>query len=177
MTENRPPHTRQPVTWRGRIHRLYRRFKALQGDPHYIAMGTAIGVFVGFTPTIPLHTAIAIGLAFIFKASKPAAVIAVWVGNPVTIPFFYYAAFEMGKLMIGHDMPLHGTIPGVTQLVKMGWDVALAMIVGGAILGIVPAVAAYFIAFHLFRRVKARRQARKSKRDDHSGSCDLTQGV
>jgi len=32
------------------------RAKTLQGDPHYVAMGMAIGVFVSVTPTIPFHT-------------------------------------------------------------------------------------------------------------------------
>ncbi|MDP3478975.1 MAG: DUF2062 domain-containing protein, partial [Desulfoprunum sp.] len=36
----------------------YLRFLRLKGDPYSLAFGTAIGVFVGLTPTMPLHTAI-----------------------------------------------------------------------------------------------------------------------
>lgn len=157
MPDNKPS-----LTWRLRIKRLYQRFKRLQGDPHYIAMGTAIGVFVGFTPTIPLHTAIAIGLAFVFKASKPAAVIAVWVANPVTIPFFYLAAFKIGTLILGHEVPLAETLPTVKHLIRMGWDVTVAMIVGGAILGIIPSIMAYLFTFKLFQRIQMRRTQRKA---------------
>lgn len=156
------PDTTPPLTWRLRIKRLYHRFKALQGDPHYIAMGTAIGIFVGFTPTIPLHTVIAIGLALLFKASKPAAVIAVWVANPVTIPFFYWAAFKIGYLILGHEVPLADTLPTVKHLIRMGWDVTVAMIVGGAILGIIPSIMAYLFTFKLFQRIQLRRKARKA---------------
>ena len=64
------------------------RIKELNGDPHYVALGMAIGVFVGVTPTIPFHTALALGLSFIFRGSKAAAAIGVWFSNPITIPFF-----------------------------------------------------------------------------------------
>ena len=40
-----------------------------------MAMGTAVGVFVAFTPTIPFHTILTIALAFVFRGSKPAALI------------------------------------------------------------------------------------------------------
>lgn len=164
------PDTSEPRTWRLRIKRLYHRFIALQGNPHYIAMGTAIGVFVGFTPTIPLHTAIGIGLAFLFKASKPAAAIAVWVANPVTIPFFYFAAFKLGTLILGHEVPLSETLPTVKQLIRMGWDVTVAMIVGGAILGIIPSIATYLFTFKLFQGIQTRRMLRIANRHQSADS-------
>ncbi len=34
---------------------FFEHAKKLQGDPHYVAMGMAIGVFVAITPTIPFH--------------------------------------------------------------------------------------------------------------------------
>ena len=49
------------------IREFIQRAKTLQGDPHYIAMGMAVGVFVSLTPTVPFHTVIAIFLAFIFS--------------------------------------------------------------------------------------------------------------
>ena len=73
---------------REKIQHLITRFKQLNGDPHYVALGMAIGVFISVTPTIPFHTVIALALAFILRGSKAAAAIGVWFSNPVTIPFF-----------------------------------------------------------------------------------------
>ena len=56
-----------------RIRDFILKAKRLEGDPHFIALGLAIGVFVGFTPTIPFHTVLAVALAFLFKGSKAAA--------------------------------------------------------------------------------------------------------
>jgi len=49
------------------LRELVRRVKKLEGNPHYIAMGMAIGVFVGITPTMPFHTVIAVALALILN--------------------------------------------------------------------------------------------------------------
>ena len=72
--------------------------KKLNGDPHYVALGMAIGVFIAITPTIPFHTILAIVLAFLLKASKPAAILGVWVSNPVTVIFLYYACYKAGYI-------------------------------------------------------------------------------
>ena len=42
---------------RRRGKEFYDRFISLKGEPANIAMGMAIGVFIGVTPTIPFHTA------------------------------------------------------------------------------------------------------------------------
>jgi len=60
-----------------KIRELVTQLKELQGDPHYIAMGMAIGAFIAITPTIPFHMVIAVALAFVFRCSKVAALIGV----------------------------------------------------------------------------------------------------
>jgi uncharacterized protein (DUF2062 family) len=132
--------------------------KKLQGDPHYIAMGMAIGVFVAITPTIPFHTVIALALAFMLRGSKPAAVIGVWVSNPITIPFFYLYSYKVGKFLLGNKMPFDPKYESISELVKLGMDVTVAMIIGGVILGIPPGIAAYFITRKIFTTIRARKQ-------------------
>ena len=64
-------------TWdihlKNNLRQLITRFKKLHGNPHYVAMGMAAGVFVSLTPTFPFHTFIAIALAFVLRGSKRAA--------------------------------------------------------------------------------------------------------
>src|SRR4030095_6390390 len=45
--------------------------------PHSIALGSAIGIFFGFTPLYPLKTLLSIAVAWIFRCNKIAAAIAV----------------------------------------------------------------------------------------------------
>jgi len=127
--------------------------------PHYIALGMAIGIFVSFTPTIPFHTVIGVFLAFLFKGSKSAAALAVWVSNPVTVPFFYYAEYKTGCLLLGRSIPFNTKYESITLLLKLGWDVTMVMMVGGVFLGIIAALITYFVTRRLASAVHAKRQA------------------
>jgi len=140
------------------------RFKKLQGDPHYVAMGMAIGIFISITPTIPFHTVIAITLAFALRGSKPAAAIGVWFCNPVTAPFFYLGSYKAGMFILGKSAPFDVKYESVLELMKLGMDVTIAMVTGGVILGIIPGIAAFFITRKVFTKIRSRR---KSGTDDY----------
>ena len=140
-----------------RLHDFIERAKKLQGDPHYIALGMAIGVFVAITPTIPFHTAIALALALMLRGSKAAAAIAVWISNPVTIPIFYLGSYKVGNFILGNSIPFDPKYESLSELVKLGADATIAMMVGGVILGIIPGIAAYFITRKVFTTLRARR--------------------
>lgn len=144
-------------SWKQKFRHFIHKVKILQGDPKYIAKGIAIGVFVGITPTIPLHTGIAIALAFIFRASKPAAVIGVWSGNPLTIPFIYYGSYKLGMFLLGKTATLDMRYLTTHEILHLGVDTTIAMILGGVILGILPAIGAYFITNNLFTKIRNRR--------------------
>lgn len=148
---------------KNRLKALFVRLKELQGDPRYIAIGMAIGVFVGVTPTIPFHTVIALALAFIFRGSTPAAAIGVWFANPVTIPIFYIGSFKLGMLILNKPIPFDVKFESITELMSLGLDVTIAMIVGGAILGILPAIIAYILTYRIMTRV--REKAKKRNKD------------
>lgn len=139
-----------------RLNDFIERIKTLQGDPHYVAVGMAVGVFVAITPTIPFHTAIALVLAFLLRGSKAAAVIAVWISNPVTIPFFYVGSYKVGNFILGNSIPFDLKYKSLTELAKLGASTSIAMLVGGVILGIVPGIAAYFITRKIFTVLQVR---------------------
>lgn len=75
------------------------RLVRLRGSPEAIALGLALGMSVAFTPTIGFQIVIAAALATIFKVSRPAAVAAVWITNPATIPPVYAFTYWVGSLL------------------------------------------------------------------------------
>jgi len=143
---------------RHNVREFIERAKKLQGDPHYLAMGMAIGVFVSITPTIPFHTVLAIALAFILKGSKPAAAIGVWFCNPITIPLFYFGSYQAGMFILGKSMPIDSKYKSISELLELGMDVTVAMIFGGVILGIIPGIMAYFITRKIFIKFRSRKK-------------------
>ena len=146
---------------RNRIRNFIDRAKKLEGDPTYIARGMAIGVFIGVTPTIPFHTAIAIALAFIFNASKPAAIVDVWFSNPLTIPIFYYGSYKVGALLFHLEIPSNFKEMPVSQIVELGAEVTVAGICGGVIFGAPFGIAAFFLTRFLFQRLRLKRKTER----------------
>jgi uncharacterized protein (DUF2062 family) len=67
-------------------------------SPHSIALGSAIGIFFGFTPLYPLKTLLSIGAAWAFRCNKIAAAIAVTLHDVViwAMPAIYVAEYHLG---------------------------------------------------------------------------------
>ncbi|MCG6911294.1 MAG: DUF2062 domain-containing protein [Deltaproteobacteria bacterium] len=155
----------EKASFKERFKGFLTHLRDLQGDPQYIAMGMAIGVFIAFTPTIPFHTVLALCLAFILKGSKPAAAIGVWLSNPVTIPVLYYGSFKIGRLLLRKPLPYDVHLESIRALFGLGLDVTLAMLLGGAILGIIPAIIAYLATYRIIGNLRKRSQRKKEGED------------
>lgn len=159
--------------FRNRWDRFVHRVKALQGNPHYVAMGMAIGVFVAITPTIPFHTALAILFAFVLRGSKPAAIIGVWVCNPLTVLPFYIGCYEVGTLLLNHPtsdlelvlslfhtlegpLPFSGKCAALLEFLKQEMKVFYAMMAGGMVLGLPAGIFSYFVTRKIVTRLRHR---------------------
>ena len=138
-----------------RIQQWKNRVKNFHGDPHFVAMGMAIGVFVAATPSMPFQTAIAVALAFILRSSKAAAAISVWISNPITFPVFYLASYKVGTLLFGiSSADNFGGEP--VDVLKLGADVTIAAVTGGIIIGLCLAVTTYFITRKIYTKIRSR---------------------
>lgn len=155
------------LTWKQRLKAFYNRIKALQGDPHYVAVGMAAGVFVSVTPTIPLHWALAVALAFVLKGSKPAAIIGSWFCNPLTVGPLYVGSYKVGMFLLGREIDVDLETISFQELFALGSDVAIAMVVGGALLGIVPSIMSYFFTYYMFRKIRARHKRKHAAESGH----------
>ena len=141
---------------------FYLRLLRLKGQPGEVAGGLAIGVFVGMTPTVPLHTVLAVLMAWIFKKSKLAAALGVWVANPFFLPFIYFLDYKIGQLLTGIQAPtLAISNFSIANLIDLGWKVSIPLFFGGAITGLVCAIPSYFISKRLILLYHARRRRRR----------------
>ena len=149
----------------------YLKFLRLQGDPHSLALGVAIGLFVGITPTIPLHTALIVILAWSLRGNILAALItATAVSNPLTWLPQYYFCWRLGNwLLPGHLswdrtqdlLRLFASEAGFKQslatLWQLGLDAVMVMLVGGFLLAIPFTCAGYILALKFFRTLRKKR--------------------
>ncbi len=150
------------------LKRFYNRFFKIRGTPQEISLGLALGIFVGMTPFLGLHTVIAVMLASVVKWSKIAAGIGVFITNPFTAPFIYPVTYRLGSAITGFSDPsrflkLFGP-DGLVQLMKNSPMILVDLIIGGMIIGLPLAAITYFVTLQAVSRARRRIALRKERR-------------
>ena len=154
------------------IVRTYERFLKIRGQPREIALGFALGLFVGMTPFIGLHTVIAVPLAALLKWNKISAAVAVWFTNAATAPFIYSITYVVGARIAGIKQAFSWkdieSLSAVYRLILHTPEMIWAMVIGGVLLGLPLAVAGYYLAFFVVGRyqekIRAKRKELKKRR-------------
>jgi len=147
----------------------------LKGDPHSLALGTAIGVLLGIIPAMPLQTILIVLVTFMTRSSTLAAMLSSFlVCNPLTyVPQYYlstvigniFTPYELNWIRIREVLDILLQYPGFYRsleiLTDLGYEAVIVLLVGGTILAIPFALASYFFALRLFLQI------RKKKRQKH----------
>ncbi|HWC04325.1 MAG TPA: DUF2062 domain-containing protein [Methylomirabilota bacterium] len=144
----------------------------LDEEPSRLAVGMAAGVFIGVTPFYGLHTLMALGAAYVFRLNKVATITGAWLNLPWFAPFVYGFCLRLGEGVLTGDWSsfslasIHGLAaylrasPRETAgtLYQALWDMLFVaskpLFVGTTIVGIVLAVAAYFVTLEAVRDVR-----------------------
>ena len=149
------------------LKRFYRRFIKLRGSPRQASLGMALGVFVGMTPFIGFHTALAVLLASLFKWSKIAAAVGVLITNPITAPMIYPLTYRLGAILTGFSEPIQWSRllePGAfIDLMKNSPMIIIDMLVGGIIVGIPLSIVIYFATYMVVSKAKKRIEIKKAQ--------------
>jgi uncharacterized protein (DUF2062 family) len=181
------------LRWTAPLKKAYFRFLKIRGNPKEIALGFAWGLFVGMTPFMGLHTAIAVPLAALFKWNKFSAALAVWISNPLTAPVIYGITYYTGAKVLfiqnGYKLPTEFNIDALLYTLRSAPEIIGILSVGGVAVGLPLAVAGYYFAIkaiteyresiqrkleekkaNLSRKLKRAKPRKKSKKSvDRSG--------
>lgn len=138
------------------LKKTYVRFLKIRGHPHEIALGLALGLFVGMSPTMGLHTAIAVFFAALLKWNKISAAIGVWVTNPFTAPVIYGINYYVGAKLVGLEnnfgkVGFEG-LSSLYKLIQKTPEIFWALIIGGTVLGLPLAAAGYYFAYSVIKK-------------------------
>ncbi len=152
--------------WKRAFRLLYLRLLRLKGQPEEVAGGVAIGVFVGMTPTVPLHTVLAVLIAYLFRKSKLAAAMGVWVSNPLFLPFVYLLDYKLGRVITRTNPPSFAVSDfSMHKMIELGWGISFPLIVGGLVLGLICAIPSYYITKRVVILYREKRRKRFDKVD------------
>ena len=151
----------------------YLRFIRLRGEPHELALGMALGIFVGMMPIMPFHMALSIALALVFKGSKITAALASWISNPLDWYILYYLNYKIGSFVLEHSKEsrdfsslMESVRNGgegmafMKEIVGASGSLIAAFLTGGLIMGVFASVPSYFIFLKVFRYIHSLRDKR-----------------
>lgn len=88
------------------VRRLWYRFITLKSSPERIAGGLALGIFVGLTPTFGVQMVLVSFAAMLLRVNLFAALIGVYITNPVTVLPIYLFNYRVGAYLLGVP-PVH----------------------------------------------------------------------
>lgn len=147
---------------------IYYRFVRLRGTPEQISLGLSLGIFVGMTPFIGVHTVIAVALASLFKWSKITAAIGVMITNPFTAPLIYPVTYKLGAMVNAFSSPSQWSKiyepGGVIGLMKSSPVIFIDLFVGGVLIGLPLSLVSYYITMYAVSRARRRLKIRKARR-------------
>ncbi len=156
----------------------------LQTSSKRIALGVSIGLFVAFLPTIGFQMGMALVIAWVLNASRPAAIACVWITNPLTMGWAYTLGYLVGRPFwsASHEVGLlelsqtirgdHGGIglasvfTAFQNMLSLGTEVFVPMLIGGTIVGAVAGFLGYYPALSVATHIQQlrRRRSRQSRR-------------
>jgi len=129
--------------------------------PHSIALGSAIGIFFGFTPLWSLKTLLSIAVAWICRCNKIAAAIAVTVHDVLifVMPAIYFAEYKVGCWVLRRPPPVHRIRFHFGLYDYLHWGVFQRLVwpafIGSLFLAIPSAVIVYFVMRMLISRARS----------------------
>lgn len=129
--------------------------------PERTAFAFSLGVFLGFSPLLGLHTVLALALALLLRSNKVAILLGVWSNGPwICVPFYAFATW-LGLFFIQTPAIFRLPETGLAELLTLEfwqwlgsqWRFLLPTVVGSLILCSLLALASYPLALFTLRRV------------------------
>ena len=161
---------------------VLRNIIGLEDSPHAIALGVAIGIFYGMTPTVGIQTIFILATVVLtrrfFYFNAPAAIAATYVSNPFTMVPLYYAWYCLGAAFTGGDATFtelkalwaFDDFQGWWVAVQTaGYEIGIPMLVGALITALVSAAIAYPSFYFLLTWLHNNRANSKRRSVDGSG--------
>ena len=175
--------------WTRAFHYVKHRIRRLPDDPHRIARGVGVGVFVSFTPLFGLHLVAALIIAKILRGNILAAILGTFFGNPVTFPVIAVVSMKLGNWMLGtrFDEATHRSLAsrflGAAEDLKHNFfaiffdqqahwgnlayfyhDIFLPYLIGGLVPGLISGVIAYYLSAPVIAAYQKRRRKKLKAR-------------
>jgi len=141
-----------------------RRLLAINDPPERTALAFSVGVFIGFSPLLGLHTILATLIAFLFRFNKVAIYLGTYINNPIlTLVPIILSSYAIGAFLLGRPLriPPEGieflknphllTRSYYHQVFVNSWSIVEPFAIGATVLSVVCSVLAYPVTLWALR--------------------------
>ncbi|MBA4371229.1 MAG: hypothetical protein C0402_00025 [Thermodesulfovibrio sp.] len=132
------------MAFRAKLRQIF----SVQEPPRRIAGAFALGVFIGMSPLLGVHTILGIACAWLLKLNRLVTLVGVYVTNPWTIVPIYTFGTWLGTLLLGMDTilpPIDWAHISFSALLKDFRPLLMPFIIGNTVLGLVSAAVSYAV--------------------------------
>ncbi|NWF93452.1 MAG: DUF2062 domain-containing protein [Syntrophaceae bacterium] len=152
---------------------LFKRLLHIEDTPERTALAYSIGIFLGFSPFLGLHTLAGLAIAFLFNLNRVAILLGVWSNTPWWIVPYYTIATWVGMRVTGFQIdPL--TIKEIFQtgsdqgfmssdfwsLIASQWGLLPSFGIGSLILATLLSLVAYPLSLKGIRFYRSRKRSK-----------------
>jgi uncharacterized protein len=141
---------------------LVRVFKE-HHDPHGVALGVAIGSFIGILPLYGLHTILCVIVLFLIpRANKLAIILGTNDSLPPTVATITWTAYDIGRMLLinKHYQPLSWEYMKSLKISNIT-EFYYPLFVGSVVLGLLVAAVLYIIVWVIADRFRKKHALKK----------------
>jgi uncharacterized protein len=127
----------------------------IRESPHRLSLAFALGIFIGMSPLLGLHTVLGVLTAYAFRLNKLATLVGVYVTNPWTIVPIYTFGTWIGARCLGMNRILpdidwkHLTFSLLLNDLR---PLLMPFVVGSFLTGAISALIGYCIVLRVAKR-------------------------
>jgi uncharacterized protein (DUF2062 family) len=150
---------------------LFKKLFHIEDTPERTALAYSIGIFLGFSPFVGVHTLAALVIAFLFKLNRIAILLGVWSNTPWWIVPYYTIATWFGMWVTGFRIG-KGILKGMFQMgmdqgfmssifwsrLTSQWGLLLSFSIGSMILTTFLSLVAYFLSLSWIKFYRSRKK-------------------
>ncbi|MBU1245668.1 MAG: DUF2062 domain-containing protein [Nanoarchaeota archaeon] len=118
-------------------------------SPHAIALGFALGLFIGILPTPGIGILLCLLIVLLFKVNKLSILAGFAMINPATLPFVLAAILWIGTTLTGAKVRTNVDVFSRTEMANMIWP----LVVGDLVLAFSSAILSYVIIYLIFSKI------------------------
>jgi uncharacterized protein (DUF2062 family) len=155
-----------------RFRELLKKLLQIEDTPERTALAFSIGIFLGFSPFLGLHTLTGLAVAFLFKLNRVAILLGVWSNTPWWLVPYYTLATWLGTWVVRFRIDW-ATLEGIFQLGKekgfltsefwmqiaSQWGLLASFLTGSLILALLLSLIAYPLSLRGIKFYRSRRNA------------------